>query len=195
MTENTALRSIRRWFSKENENSISHAEVFARLYEETHLMVFRYVYGLSGGPAQEAEDLTAETYTRAWKTRQTFRGNHQAALGWLLRIARNLAIDLSRRRKLRVAEEDVDVELLLDPKLSPEVDIIEREQLSHLWHMLNTLSEEAREILVLRYMLGWQVKQIAEYLEMSENNVSVTMRRAIKRLQSDWAESQEKDHE
>jgi RNA polymerase sigma-70 factor (ECF subfamily) len=44
--------------------------------------VFRYIYGLSGGPLQEAEDLTAETYARAWKTRQSFSGNEEAALGW-----------------------------------------------------------------------------------------------------------------
>jgi RNA polymerase sigma-70 factor, ECF subfamily len=195
LTENTTLHSIRRWFSKENENPVTNADVFARLYEETHLMVFRYAYGLSGGPAQEVEDLTAETYTRAWKTRHHFNGNGQAALGWLLRIARNLAIDLSRRRKVHEVNEDVDVESLLDRKHLPEVDVIEREQIKHLWQMLNTLSEEVREMVVLRYMLGWQVKQIAEYLEMTENNVSVTIRRAIKSLQRDWAGSQEKDNE
>ncbi len=195
MTENTALRSIRRWFSKETETSLANADAFTHLYEETHLRVFRYIYGLSGGPAQEVEDLTAETYTRAWKKRQTFRGNHQAALGWLLHIARNQAIDLSRRRKIREVDEEIDIELLLDPKLSPEMDVIEQEQISHLWQMLNSLSEDVREMLVLRYMLGWQVKQIAEYLEMSENNVSVTMRRAIKSLQRDWVGSQEHEHE
>jgi RNA polymerase sigma-70 factor (ECF subfamily) len=158
-------------------------------------MVFRYVYGLSGGPAQEAEDLTAETYARAWKTRLHFNGNEQAALGWLLRIARNLAIDLSRRRKVRDVDEDINVELLLDPSLTPESDVIVREQMAILWKMLNTLSEEVREMVVLRYMLGWQVKQIAEYLEMTENNVSVTIRRALKSLQRDWSQSQENDDE
>jgi RNA polymerase sigma-70 factor (ECF subfamily) len=195
LTDIATLRSIKRWFSKVDEGSISNAEVFSRLYEETHLRVFRYIYSLSGGPAQEAEDLTAETYTRAWKTRHHFNGNEHAALGWLLRIARNLAIDLSRRRKIRDVDEEVDVELLLDTGLAPEADVIEREQIKTLWQMLNTLSEEVREMLVLRYMLGWQVNQIAGYLEMSENNVSVTIRRALKGLQRDWHQSQENDHE
>jgi len=195
LTENTALHSIRRWFSKENETSISNVEVFTRLYEETHLRVFRYVYSLSGGPAQEAEDLTAETYIRAWKTRQHFDGNEHDALGWLLRIARNLAIDLSRRRKVREMNEEIDVELLLDPEHTPEVDVIEREQIKQLWKMLNTLSEEVREMLILRYILGWQVKQVAEHLEMTENNISVTIRRTLKSLQRNWAQSQENDHE
>lgn len=49
MTENTTLQSIKRWLRKENEYSIPNAQAFTRLYEETYLFVFRYVYGLSGG--------------------------------------------------------------------------------------------------------------------------------------------------
>jgi RNA polymerase sigma-70 factor (ECF subfamily) len=189
------LRSVRRWFSKEKASSISDASVFTRLYEKTHLSVFRYVYGLSGGPQQEAEDLTAETYTRAWKTRQHFNGNDQAALGWLLRIAKNLVIDLSRRRKIRDVDEDVNIELLVDPNILPESDVIAREQITTLWRMLVNLSDETREMLVLRYMLGWQIKQVAGHLGTSENSVSVTIRRALQRLQRDWSHLQEKDNE
>jgi len=189
------MRSVKRRFSKEGTSSIPDSETFTRLYEKTHLSVFRYVYGLSGGSQQEAEDITAETYTRAWKTRQRFNGNDQAALGWLLRIAKNLVIDLSRRRKVRDVDEEVDIELLVDPNLLPELDVIAREQVTILWQLLKSLPGETREILVLRYMLGWQVKQVAEHLEMSENNVSVTIRRALQRLQHDWSHLQEKDNE
>jgi RNA polymerase sigma-70 factor (ECF subfamily) len=189
------MHSIKRWFLKEKAGSMPDADSFTRLYENTHLLVFRYVYGLSGGPLQEVEDLTAETYARAWKTRQHFNGSDQAALGWLLRIARNLVIDLSRRRKVRHVDEEADVDMLIAPNQVPELDVIAREQLTTLWRMLGSLSEETREMLVLRYMLGWQVKQVAEYLEMSENNVSVTIRRALQRLQHDWSHLQEKDNE
>lgn len=186
MTENTTLRSIKNWLWKSNEGSISGADAFARLYEETHLIVFRYVYGLSGGPLQEAEDLTAETYARAWKTRHRFLGSKNPALGWLLRIARNLAIDLSRRRKVREPDEHVPVELLVDPNLLPEIDVITREQVVILWQMIDKLSEDVREMLVLRYMLGWQVRQIGTHLGLNENTVTVTIKRALKSIQRDW---------
>jgi RNA polymerase sigma-70 factor (ECF subfamily) len=193
LTQNTALRSLKRWLWKENEHSIPNADAFTRLYEETYLIVFRYIYGLSGGPLQEAEDLTAETYARAWKTHQRFNGDTGAALGWLVRIARNLAIDLSRRRNVRDVDEDIIVELLADSRPAPEVDVITREQIAILWRLLGTLPDDTREILVLRYILGWQVKQIASHLDINENNVSVTIRRALKSLQRGWP--QEKDDE
>ena len=195
MTENTTMRSVKRWFSKERTGSLWDTDAFTRLYEKTYLSVFRYVYGLSGGPQQEAEDLTAGTYVRAWKARQHFNGNDQAALGWLLRIARNLAIDSARRNKVRNLDEEFNTEWLVDPNQAPELDIIAREQIKTIWLMLGSLSEEIREMLVLRYMLGWQIKQVAEHLEMSENNVSVTIRRTLQRLQRDWTQLQEKDNE
>ena len=195
MTEKSTLQHIKRWLGKENEYLTLNADSFTRLYETTHLIVFRYVYGLSGGPAQEAEDLTAETYTRAWKTSRHFTGNEQAALGWLLSIARNLAIDLARRRKVRNVDENIPIELLTDPNLAPEADVITREQVEILWRMLGALSEDVREILVLRYMLGWQVKQVAAHFGMTENNASVTIRRALKNLQREWSQLQEKDNE
>jgi RNA polymerase sigma-70 factor (ECF subfamily) len=194
LTQNTTLQSIKDWLWKENEYSIPNRDTFTRLYEKTYLIVFRYVYGLSGGPLQEVEDLTAETYERAWKTRGHFQGDERAALSWLLRIARNLAIDLSRRRKIRDIDESLQIELLVDPNALPEINIITREQIEFLWRLLDTLPEDIREMLVLRYMLGWQIKQVGEYLYMTENNVSVTIRRALKSLQRDWSQLQEKEN-
>jgi RNA polymerase sigma-70 factor (ECF subfamily) len=195
LTQNTTLHSIKGWLRKENEVSIPTAEAFARLYEKTYLIVFRYLYGVSGGPLQEVEDLTAETYERAWKWRGRFQGDEQAALGWLLRIARNLAIDLSRRRKVRDADESLPIELLVDPNVLPELNVITREQIEILWRLLGTLTEGVREMIVLRYMLGWKVKQVAEHLGTKENYVSVTIRRALKSLQHDWSQLQEKENE
>ena len=195
MTENTTMRSVKRWFSKERTGSLWDTDAFTRLYEKTHLSVFRYVYGLSGGPRQEAEDLTAGAYARAWKARQRFNGDDQAALGWLLRIAKNLVIDSARHNKVRNLDEEFNTEWLVDPKQVPELDVIDREQITTLWRMLGSLREEPREMLVLRYMLGWQIKQVAEHLGMSENSVSVTIRRTLQRLQRDWTQLQEKDNE
>jgi RNA polymerase sigma-70 factor, ECF subfamily len=195
LTENSTLRSIKNWLWKGDEGSISGADAFARLYEETHLIVFRYVFGLSGGPVQDAEDLTVETYERAWKTRHRFPAGKNPSLGWLLRIARNLAIDLSRRRRVRNFDENIHLELLVDPNLLPEMDVMTREQITILWHMLDTLVEDVREMVVLRYLLGWQVRQIAIHLGLNENTVTVTIKRALKSLRRDWPRSQEQENE
>lgn len=189
MSEISTLQTIKRWFWHEQEHPIIDAEAFAGLYDQAHLSVFRYVYGLSGGPQQDAEDITSETFMRAWNTRQRFTGNEQAALGWLLQIARNLVIDVSRRNKVRAVDENVNLESLLDMSALPEADLVTREQAKILWNMLIDLPEDTREMLTLRYLLGWQVKRIASYLDLAENNVSVRIRRALNSLQRNWPQS------
>jgi RNA polymerase sigma-70 factor (ECF subfamily) len=81
--------------------TLSNRETFSELYEHAHLAVFRYIYSLHGGPREDVEDLTAETFSRAWKARRRFKGSSQAACGWLFKIARNLVIDSSRRDSSR----------------------------------------------------------------------------------------------
>jgi RNA polymerase sigma-70 factor (ECF subfamily) len=195
LAENSTVHSIKRWLGGAKESSIPNSDVFSRLYEKTYFPVFRYIFGLSGGPPQEVEDLTAETYARAWKARQRFTGDEDAALRWFLQIARNLIIDQSRRHKAHELEENFSIDLLVDPAQLPETDVIAQEQIVTLWQLLATLTTDVREMLVLRYMLGWQVRQIARHLGLNENTVTVTIKRTLRNLQRDWPQSQEQEND
>lgn len=157
-------------------------EAFQRLYTGTHLQLFRYVYSLLGGPAQEAEDLTAETYIRAWRNRRSFSGDEQMAAAWLFRIARNLVVDAYRRDRVRGLSTQLDEDLPDQPALSPEERYIHQEQFKEVWELLSRLPLEQREMIVLRYLLNWPVKDIAEHQQTSENHVSVNIRRVLARL-------------
>ena len=164
---------------------------FAQLFEHFHLAVFRFVYGLSGWPLPEVEDITAETFMRAWKARAHFEGDEQAALGWLLTIARRLVIDTSRRKKVRHHEQATQPEdwyefYPTNQEDNPEWIAIRQEQDKTLLDLLSTLTTGQRDLLVLRYILGWQVKQIAAHMSLSENTTSVYIRRAIEQLRRHW---------
>jgi RNA polymerase sigma-70 factor (ECF subfamily) len=166
--------------------------VFSQLFERTHGIVYRFIFGLQGGPGHEVEDLAAETYLRAWKSRANFQGDDQAALSWLFTIARRLVIDSARRYKVRFNEMSfAESEEWLDQQPqsrgeSPEGQILRHEQFSILWNQLHRLPIERRELLVLRYMLGWQVKEIATHLNIAENTASVYIRRTLEQLRQDW---------
>jgi RNA polymerase sigma-70 factor (ECF subfamily) len=163
---------------------------FENLYARTHLVVYRYIYGLYGGPVEEVEDLTAETFLRAWNARRRFSGDDGAALGWLLRIARNLVIDAIRREKVRRVTGGFDEENAEpDPfpaLASPEEQAAFREQVRTLRVILLELPAEHREMIVLRYILGWPVKGIAAHLGLLENTVSVILRRVFQRIRDRW---------
>ena len=180
MSSNMAKNSIQEYISLQD------ADAFQQFYNRNLMTAFRFIYGLYGGPVEEVEDLTAETFLRAWKSRHQFIGSESASLGWLLKIARNLIIDAHRRQKRRGFPEDIEQHIVQSNLQNPEEQAMTREQIRILWSLLNTLSDLQREILVLRYLLGWRVQDIGNHLGVKENTVSVYISRAIKQIRREW---------
>lgn len=170
-------------FRKRQISSVASPADFRDLYERNRIPVFRYIFGLTGGPQDHVEDLTAETFLRAWKARHGFEGHLDSATGWLIQIAKRLVID-DYRRSFQVTSN------LPDPQdeSTPEQIAIADEQKRLLFRLLSGLPDEQREILVLRYMLGWRVNDIARHMNITENNISVTIHRTLSKLREKWME-------
>lgn len=179
---------------REAEAPLVEPEAFGNLYSQTYLSVFRYIYGLTGGPAAEVEDLTAEAYLRAWKSRESYRGSPDSAIGWVMKIARNLVIDSYRRGKSSALLEDDPFEEENLPAAAdqrPETQVVAAEQQQWVCDRLQQLPAGQREILVLRYLLNWKVQQISRYMEIPENTISVTIRRSLEKIRASWLTEKE----
>ena len=129
-----------------------------------------------------AEDVTAETYLRAWKNRLNFSGTSDAAFGWALTISRHILIDKFRTSSTRPPENEL-VDDIEDLNQNTETILQNHELSDQLIGALQILPENRREMILLRYMLGWRVNQIANYLAVPENTVSVSLCRSLKHLQ------------
>ncbi len=164
---------------------IATPQAFDQLYQRNRLPIFRYIYGLTGGPQEDVEDLTAETFLHAWKARQRFDGDENNATGWLIRIAKRLVIDDYRYRTSRTTRGQPPDS---PAELQPEQIALERDERQFLLILLEDLPDGQREILVLRYMLGWRVGEIARHVGATENNISVTIHRTLTRLREKWQE-------
>ena len=90
-----------------------------RLYAEQLPRIYNYFRYRAG--ADDAEDLTSETFEKAWRARHTYRRDLGAFTTWLYAIARNVAIDHFRRR---VAHEPLDAASHVAAPGSPELDAI-----------------------------------------------------------------------
>lgn len=168
--------------------NLSDSKTFQWFYERNHLAIFRFIYGLRGRSIEDVEDLTTTVFLQAWKSRRRFRGNQDAALGWLLKIARNLVIDRYRRNKRNGIMLDIEKQIIPSRDRLPEDQVSINERIKILEGLLVKLPQQHKEMIVLRYILGWRVKDVAAQLEMSENHVSVTIRRILKRMHDGWPE-------
>lgn len=168
---------------------ITRQKAFSQFFEETHYQVYRYLYGLIGGTAEDVEDLVAETYSKAWAAAPRFNGDRRAATRWVFTIAKRKAIDAYRKRGTHQDQTSIDSLWLRSPGRLPEEQTVFNQQSDMLWELLQRLPDETREMLVLRYLLDWKVGEIGVYLGKKDTAVSMAIRRALKKLHDAWPES------
>jgi RNA polymerase sigma-70 factor (ECF subfamily) len=120
---------------------------FGLLYDRHRLAVFRYLRTRTI-TEDDAAELTAVAFERALTAMPRYRPTGGGFLAWLLRIARNAAIDAGRRASAVPLVVDVPDERRV---IAPEASALESEARSTLVAAVNRLPEVQREAIVLRY--------------------------------------------
>jgi RNA polymerase sigma-70 factor (ECF subfamily) len=136
-------------------------------FEAFYRRHMRLVYAVAlarGGSAVEAEDLTQETFLRAWRNGGVLASLERGAQrAWLVRTARNLSVDVWRRRQLEEAAPP--------PKgASPEEEARSGLRVD-VERALAALGEGDRELVVLRYVEEMNSREIGEALGVPEGTV------------------------
>ena len=152
-------------------------EQCARLYETCYMRVFSYVMTLSGDRSL-AEELTQETFYRAFARQREFRGESDEVT-WLCAIAKNLFAD-EKRRANRRGEIPED----LPDQAKSVAKTVEDQDSSFRIHMaLHQLEEPHREVFELRVFGELSFREIGVIFGKTENWARVTYHRARIRLQ------------
>jgi RNA polymerase sigma-70 factor, ECF subfamily len=150
---------------------------FGELYTLYVEQVFRYLYSRIGNE-QEAEDTTAQTFLVAFESFDRFRQDGHFA-SWLFTIARNKAMDHFRQRKNTSSIDEVnDIPVEIDPLSG----VIQSEQTAALSKLIQTLPEEDRELLRLRFLAAMSFPEIAHFLHRNEEAVKKSIYRLLARL-------------
>jgi RNA polymerase sigma-70 factor (ECF subfamily) len=157
---------------------------FHEIYERHSKDVYRYSFWLSGS-AQDADDLTSETFARAWVGRHKIRT--ESVKAYLFAIARNLYLNQKRRanRKVELSHD------LVDPKPGPDQLVETRLELDRTLNALQTLSEVDRTALLLRIQHELSYAEIARILELPLTTVKVKVYRARLKLAEAQLEKEE----
>lgn len=153
---------------------------------------------------EDAQDMTQETFLRAWNKRASFKG-HAALRTWLYRIATNACLDFLEKRNGRtpVPSElpDLDSEVpYLQPypdrmlPEDPQESVVARETIELAFIVaVQHLPPRQRAVLILRDVLGWPASKAADALELTIASVTsalqrarVTMREQLPDRRLDW---------
>ena len=154
-------------------------ETFEALYRERYKDVHRYAL-LMLRSAEDAEDVTAEAFHRAYAAWCSGRGPTGQPLPWLLLIARRLVIDRTRRRRLISWLPLGLINRTNEPSEGADTGRTE----FWLWfdRFARELPARQREVLILRYQRDLDDESIGEILGLSASGVRSLVARACEAL-------------
>lgn len=137
--------------------------------------IFRYLL-VHVRDRQLAEDLTADTFTKAWMRLDSF--DFKQPRPWLYTIARNTMTDYWRKKHPLPLEG----EELVSDKEPLEEQVGKQLSAEAMQAAVSRLPDDMRSVVTMRFMLGYSAKKTAESLGLSEGNVRVVQYRALKKL-------------
>lgn len=132
----------------------------------------------------DADECVADTFSEFYLSLESYDASRCSLKTWLCRIARNNALDLLRKRKLREGDISLDDPARSVPEegIPPEDIVIERADRSRVLEAVLSLGDKDKQIIIRKYYLGQSSKAIAEKLGMTVSNVDTRAHRAIAKI-------------
>lgn len=163
--------------NKEHTNELEFAQIEKRLRPRLMLMGREFF-----GSDTEAEEVVQETWLRAWNV----RGRVELTDAYILRIARNVCVNMWRGHRTQV--ELVDEDSTAITEVTPQEEVEERENSEWLQSRLQRLPQAEREVWQMFYDEGLTVDEIAEArgitvgtVRKTISNVRSTLRTELRR--------------
>lgn len=150
------------------------------IYDELSPRLFRYAVRLLGD-AYLAEDCVSETFTRLLEAIRRGGGPRDNVKAYLYRIAHNWITDYYRRRK---PEPELETGNLQGASDNPAVAVSRELDRQRVREALLNLSEDQRQVIMLRFYEEWSHEETAAALEKSVEASRALQYRALKSLRS-----------
>jgi RNA polymerase sigma-70 factor (ECF subfamily) len=180
--------AIRRWQDRSPQTEeaalakIAEPLTAVALQEQYLTPVYRYVASRIG-QRQEAEDVTAEVFAAAFETLHRYRGA-VTPLAWLLGIARRKVADSLRRQSRRKETLEADMVYAGAPdqmsslEESPQALVQSSESKRKMRELVSQLNSDQQEALLLQYVDGLPITDIAGVMGKSPTAVNSLLQRA-----------------
>ncbi len=136
----------------------------------------------------EAEDIVQDTMIRVWNKREEW-AQFNSIEAFCLTVARNLAIDRSQKSEAQNIELTTETQEMSDGS-TPERQLERSEQMDLVRKLINELPEKQRTIIQLRDIEEKSYKEIADVMQLTEDQVKVTLFRARQRIKAKYNEIQ-----
>lgn len=156
----------------------TNTERFIEAYDKFADAIFRHLF-FRISDRELAKDLLQETFTKTWDF-IVGGGEIQNLRAFLYKVANNLIVDQYRKKKTLSLDELKEKGIEIRQDIKEELDVhFEAERLISI---ISKLPEIYKDAIIMRYVDGFSVKEIAGILNDSENAIYVRLHRGLKQL-------------
>jgi len=161
-------------------------QTFSQLYDDYVEKIYRFVF-IKVNSREIAEDLTSETFLRAWKRFQENKDKIRNHPAFFYQIARNLVTDYYRGKdKMKVIFAEYDQ--IVDPSINFEDKAVFNSDLEGVKKAISCLKDSYQEVIIWHYLDDLSIPEIADLSKKSEGNVRVNLHRALEALKKELTE-------
>jgi len=162
------------------QRAVEHdAGAFGRLYDMHVDRVYKHIYYRVGNEA-DAEDLTQQVFLKAWQAIHRYKKTTSPFVAWLMTISHNQVVDFYRTRKDKA---HLEAEVLADnPASRPEQTAEASFEQQRLRKAISQLRGNEQQVVILRFIEGFEFAEIASAMKKKEGNVRVILHRALVKL-------------
>jgi RNA polymerase sigma-70 factor (ECF subfamily) len=166
------------WDAEIAEAAKTDSYAFAELYERYYPRVYRYTYHRVAH-LSDAEDITALVFMKALESLPSYQSRRNTFAPWLFRIARNAIIDYYRRRRSHSPLDDVAG---FRAEGDPASHALSQERHEEMMALLQHLSEDQREVVLLKFAGDLTYAEIAATMKKNEPAVRMLLHRGLRKL-------------
>ena len=161
-------------------------DALAEFYDQFGAVLFATAVRILGD-AQEAEEVMQDVFVQIWEKAATFDAALGTPMSWVLRIARNRAIDRLRARQRRFrALDELETSLAAESSPSSSARVgLSREEISVVRAAVQALPAEQRQAIELAFFGGQSHGTIAEALREPLGTIKARIRRGLLKLRDE----------
>jgi RNA polymerase sigma-70 factor (ECF subfamily) len=153
---------------------------FGELYERYYARVYRYVFHRLANPT-DAEDITALVFMKALEALPSYQSRRNTFAPWLFRITRNAVIDHYRRRRFQTSIDDLEHH---SSEFDPAGHVLNCERSEELAALVRHLSDEQRDVVLLRFAGDLSFAEIGAVLKKNEPAVRMLLHRGLRKMKT-----------
>ncbi|GHC45507.1 sigma-70 family RNA polymerase sigma factor [Neogemmobacter tilapiae] len=150
---------------------------FRELYKTASSKLFGVLMRMLGNRT-ECEDALQEVFTRIWLRAERYDPSKGSAIGWMIAITRNHAIDRLRARPVESADEDA-VLMMADQKPGAEAGLMAKGEAQRIVDCMSQLEGDKARAVQGAYLNGLSYQQLADRFSVPLNTMRTWLRRSL----------------